>query len=230
MKKLGERIRAARIAAGLTQREVGDRFGIDRVNVTQWEAETTKPDADKLPALADVLKVSLDWLMTGVGPSPPVPAPKRNVKSIDDDPPANYRPPPDILGARDLPIFAAAEGGDGELVITTDPIEMVPRPWYLGEVRNGFGVIISGESMIEAYRPGDIAIVNPRLPFLRDEPHIFTNGEHASAHEYRATIKHLVGATAKEWQVKQFNPPKALTLAKAEWPVALRVVGKFNRR
>lgn len=130
------------------------------------------------------------------------------------------------LGARDLPVFAAVEGGDGDLVVSTEPVELVPRPWYLGEVKDGFGVIVTGESMYPAYEPGDTAIVNPRLPYMRGKIHIFT-AESENSH-FKATIKKLVGATDKHWKVEQFNPPKVFELDRSIWTNARRVVGKYN--
>lgn len=138
----------------------------------------------------------------------------------------HYRPPPQFLGARDLPVFAAVEGGVGDLEVSTEPVELVPRPWYLGEVKDGFAVIVTGESMVPAYNPGDMAIVNPRLPYMRDKIHIFTT-ETSNTH-YRATIKHLVGVTDKAWKVEQFNPRKTFELPRNEWTNARRVVGKYS--
>lgn len=137
-----------------------------------------------------------------------------------------YKPPPQFIGDRDLPVFAAVEGGTGDLDVSTEPVELVPRPWYLGEVRDGFAVIVTGESMVPAYNPGDMAIVNPRLPFMRDKIHIFT-AESSNTH-YKATIKHLVAVTPKVWKVEQFNPKKTFELPRDVWTHARRVVGKYS--
>lgn len=130
------------------------------------------------------------------------------------------------LGARDLPVFAAVEGGDGDLVVSTEPVDLVPRPWYLGEVKDGYGVIVTGESMYPAYEPGDTAIVNPRLPYMRGKIHIFT-AESENSH-FKATIKKLIGVTATHWKVEQFNPPHVFELDRKIWTNARRVVGKYN--
>lgn len=130
------------------------------------------------------------------------------------------------FGERDLPVYAAVEGGPGELVISTEPIDYVPRPWYLGQVREGYGVYVVGESMVPAYMPGDMAIVHPKMPVIINKTYIFTND--AQDGSFLGTIKRLVGQTATHWKVEQHNPHKAFLLSKAEWPKALRVVGKFE--
>jgi phage repressor protein C with HTH and peptisase S24 domain len=136
------------------------------------------------------------------------------------------RPPPEFLGALDLPVYAAAEGGPGEMVVSTDAIDFVPRPWFLKQVKDGYAVLVIGDSMEPAFEAGQMALVNPRLPALRGKDAIFVANEQHG--EFRATIKRLVQSTAEDWHVRQFNPPKEFKLSKQEWPKALRVVGKFD--
>ena len=140
-----------------------------------------------------------------------------------------YRPPPEFLGPRDFPIYASTEGGPGAMVVTNDVIEMVQRPWYMRDVP-GYGVLVVGESMDPAFRPGDIAIVNPKLPPIRGKNAIFVAGEDVG--EFRASIKEYQRQTSSSWFVRQHNPPegqeKDLELPKREWSKALRVVGKYE--
>lgn len=65
-----ERLRDGRKKAGLTQKAVAQHFKIARVSVTQWESGETRPDPDKLPSIATLYGVSLDWLMTEAGKGP----------------------------------------------------------------------------------------------------------------------------------------------------------------
>lgn len=143
---------------------------------------------------------------------------------------SGFRPPPDFFGDRDLPVYSAAEGGPGEMVVSTEAIEWVPRPWFMKEVKDGFAILIVGESMEPAYEPGDMAIVNPRLTPLRNKDAIFTTGEHGgvAGGEFKATIKRLVRSDAKSWHVRQFNEPREFVLERKDWPKALRVVGKLS--
>ncbi|MBA3241609.1 MAG: LexA family transcriptional regulator [Acidobacteria bacterium] len=139
---------------------------------------------------------------------------------------AGFRPPTEILGERDMKVFAAVEGGTGEMVVSTEPIDLVPRPWYMREVRDGYAILIVGESMIPVFEPGDIAVINPRLPPMRNKDVVLIADEGAG--EFRASIKRLVSATATHWNLEQFNPAKSLQWSKKSWPRALRVVGKFS--
>jgi transcriptional regulator with XRE-family HTH domain len=68
---LGEKIRQAREARGLTQADVAKTFGINKASVAGWEAGTSRPDVDKLLGLARALGVSVDSLL-GASESRPV--------------------------------------------------------------------------------------------------------------------------------------------------------------
>lgn len=137
---------------------------------------------------------------------------------------AVVRPPPEFLGERDLPVYAAVEGGPGEMVVSTDAIEMVPRPWFM-KGKQGYAVLVVGDSMEPEFEPGDYAIVNPHLQAVRGKSAIFVSGEEHG--EFRATIKRLVKATDREWHVRQFNPLRELELPRKDWTKALRVVGRY---
>ncbi|GMG89640.1 hypothetical protein Cmtc_08600 [Cupriavidus sp. TKC] len=63
--KMGTIIRTKRQALGLTLQQVADVFGISRGAVSSWERGDTRPDPDKLGALARTLKTSVDYLLTG---------------------------------------------------------------------------------------------------------------------------------------------------------------------
>jgi transcriptional regulator with XRE-family HTH domain len=70
-KKIGQRIRQARIASGFSQEDLGDALGVTRSSVSLWEKGRSFPDESNLTNLAEVLKVPQAYLETGVG-KPPV--------------------------------------------------------------------------------------------------------------------------------------------------------------
>ena len=61
-KMIGERIKAARKAKGLSQEQLGEKLDISFQAVSSWETGKFIPDSDHLPALAKALDISLDSL------------------------------------------------------------------------------------------------------------------------------------------------------------------------
>jgi len=180
--------------------------------------------ARSLPKLATALQMSLDELdrrLTGreaLNASPP---------RVDAFRP-EVIPGRELVGARDFPIYAAAEGGNGHLIVSFDAIEIVKRPAILEGVKGAYGLLIRGDSMIPAYRPGDMALIHPHLLPARDEDVILY--DHPPDGSAEAIIKHLVGWTDKEWILEQYNPKREWKEFKVDWPTCHRVVGKYARR
>lgn len=52
-------IRAARIAAGMTQQQLADALGISQVSVTRWETGEREPRVSTLNRIASVLGCNL---------------------------------------------------------------------------------------------------------------------------------------------------------------------------
>lgn len=63
----GDRLAAAREAAGLTQKELSQRMGIKTGTLRNWEEDLSEPRANRLSIFAGILGVSLSWLLTGEG-------------------------------------------------------------------------------------------------------------------------------------------------------------------
>lgn len=149
----------------------------------------------------------------------------------DGEPSAGiYRPPPTFMNERDtMPVFASAEGGEGAIIVSTSEIDRVPRPYTLEGINDAYAILITGESMVPAYEPGDFAWVNPRLPPQRDTDCILYELDGKTG-EGRASIKRLVSWTAKTWNLKQWNPKREFSLDRASWSQHHRVVGNFRRR
>jgi phage repressor protein C with HTH and peptisase S24 domain len=213
---VGTKIKEARERRGLSQEQLGDAVGLSQNAIAKVESGETK----RSRFLARIARA--------VGLDP---------KEVDPDVGdtailLNYRPPPEFLGERDLPVFTAAEGGPGEIILDVQPIDHVPRPWYLRGVRDGFAVVVSGESMLPVYEPGDMAIINPKAPIMRGKDAILLAGSPDVEGPTRASIKRITRWTAKEWFVHQFNPPEGqthdFTLARTAWPLGYRVVGKYT--
>jgi transcriptional regulator with XRE-family HTH domain len=71
MAALGARIKTAREMTGLTQRQLGDKFGVQSLQVSRWEIGSNGMKRPRLEALAKMAGVSVAWLMAGEQPAGP---------------------------------------------------------------------------------------------------------------------------------------------------------------
>ncbi|HTZ85566.1 MAG TPA: helix-turn-helix transcriptional regulator [Solirubrobacteraceae bacterium] len=73
---LGERVRELRKERGLTQAELGSKIGTDAGRISRYEGGRITPSLEALVRLADVLEVSVDYLVReGV--------PRRSLDGVD---------------------------------------------------------------------------------------------------------------------------------------------------
>lgn len=63
----GDRVAAAREAAGMEQNILARRLGVRINTLRNWENDMSEPRANRLSMLAGVLNVSMRWLITGEG-------------------------------------------------------------------------------------------------------------------------------------------------------------------
>lgn len=60
---IGEKIKTARTENGLTQEELAGKMMVSRQAITKWEADKGMPDVSNLKLLAQLLNVSVDYLL-----------------------------------------------------------------------------------------------------------------------------------------------------------------------
>ncbi|MHA6262722.1 helix-turn-helix domain-containing protein [Arenibacterium sp. CAU 1754] len=63
----GDRVLAAREAAGMSQAQLSRRLGVKKSTLAAWEDDLSEPRANKLSMMAGLLNVSIMWLLTGEG-------------------------------------------------------------------------------------------------------------------------------------------------------------------
>jgi transcriptional regulator with XRE-family HTH domain len=62
-KAIGQRLKAARNAAGLTQQQVADKLSLVKATISSWEVGSNQPDLSYLKQLAKLYGVSADALL-----------------------------------------------------------------------------------------------------------------------------------------------------------------------
>lgn len=208
----GEIIRRERERREWSQADLGNRVGISQPAIKKIEDGETL-HSKFLPKIAQVLGLDLAAIDLSLSAQP--------------EPATGFVPEVKIIApGRDFPVYSAAEGGPGEILRSTDPVDWQPRPAPVAQVRGAYGLYVVGSSMTPEYRPGDIAIINPNLPQVGDEVYVFYAELDGEA---RASIKHLRRATTDNWLVSQHNPAKDFSMSRKEWQWAHRVVGKYSR-
>lgn len=125
-------------------------------------------------------------------------------------------------------IYASAEDGEGVLVLSSEPVDFARPPSYMANEDSLYGVVVEGESMSRAYRPGDTIWINPNQRERRDEPCLFRRHDEATG-EAKAMIRWLVSYTTDKWFVETLNPVAQHEVSRKDWPDCYRILGKKNR-
>lgn len=117
--------------------------------LTGW-LNTGRIAKESLAAIANKLKVDLDWLITGDGlPNKP--------KSLTVE--NNVLAAPNLGGLAPLISWVQAGSFTESHVEITDDMDFYPRP--AGSSENTFVLKVVGESMIDEYKPGTLIFVDP---------------------------------------------------------------------
>lgn len=125
-----------------------------------------------------------------------------------------------------LEVWASAEGREGTMLISTDPIDYIIRPAGL-PARGSFAVYLIGDLMAPALETGDQLFVSPNKPARSGADCLFA--QELDDGTLLAFPARLVDQTADSWRVQQFNPSKEFDLDRRSWPKAWPIVGKMNR-
>lgn len=123
----------------------------------------------------------------------------------------------------DIPVWAsvAAGDGDGEMILTSEPIDFIRRSERTANVRDPFAFHVVGDSMLERLAQGDQVVINPAMPLLPMTDCVFIHqGEDGMMY---GLVKRLVRATGDTWKVRQLNPPRDYELSRRKWTKAYRV-------
>lgn len=235
----GEMIKAAIKEKRTSQREIARKLGISESAVSQWVADGTYPDRQNLQPLCELL--GLDYVameradyerqkeLNRIAAAEPhllnrmmgaaeKAAFRKGVASVSA--PSIAPPSPT------LPVWASAEGGDGAMIINSDPIDSIARPEGL-TARDAFSVYLVGDSMSPAYEHGDRLFINPSLPAWGGADCLFMQA--GSDGTYLGLAKRLIRPATQKWRVRQFNPAKDFDLERKQWAYAWPIVGKMNR-
>lgn len=63
MKIVAQRIKELRKNCKLSQQELGDKLGVGKTTISNWENEYSTPDADSLVRLSNILDTTTDYIL-----------------------------------------------------------------------------------------------------------------------------------------------------------------------
>lgn len=198
--------------------ELSERARIPLAELLGVPEEQLRGPSNKLPK-RDYVKVNGSSRESVIAGSSAVPIP------LSNDQAARILPGADLFAGNDLPVFGTAQGGQGALIVTHGPVDWVARPTVLLRVQDGYGMIVTGDSMAPEHKSGSTALVNPHLPPRVGDSCVFRS--HDDDGTVHAVIKELRGETEAVWKVRQHNPHKDYTLKKAEWQICHKTVGNY---
>lgn len=163
-----DRIRQTRMSRKLTQQQLGDRIGVTKATVSQWEKGDYSPSGQNLYNLAKALGVSAEWLLSGKGePDKPL---FQNVESTarQDD--------------HKVPVLSYVQAGHWreahEISDIDGGVEYITTDLELGEF--AFSLRIQGDSMTPEFGEGDVVIIDPDVAPLPGDYVVAQNGHEST--------------------------------------------------
>lgn len=146
--EFGQRLRAARTAAKMTQKVLANKVGIGQSTIA--ELEKTANGSSHVPVIAAALKCSALWLATGEG-------------SMKDGFDQNVTPV--SLGMRPYPVISHVQAGAlKEIAVPYGPGDGFDVEYGDDDASQwSFFLEIEGDSMQPEFRPGDRVLIDPDL-------------------------------------------------------------------
>jgi SOS-response transcriptional repressor LexA len=141
---LGEKLRSAREARGLTLEQVAQALRVSRQSVHFWETDETRPRHKRIEEIAELYQVDKSWLLLdNAEPTQPLSRAPEQAQQQRAVPVINFVQAGAWTGV-------AEDVGGGEVVVTDLPVG--PR---------AFALIVKGLSMVPAMHPQDKVVVDP---------------------------------------------------------------------
>ena len=127
---IGKRIAHLRKQRGLTQEELSEKLNVSAQAVSKWENDQSCPDILLLPALARLLGVTVDELLSGERPQPMRLVPEAERKPIDE-----------------LMVYINVADVDGEVTKITLPVAMLRSAMELNGGKAEFKIGLESGNM-----------------------------------------------------------------------------------
>lgn len=201
-------------------RRATGKTSLTRGSVGNWELDKGI-DLDNLQLVADMVPVSIDWILRNSG----VPPDEALLRAHGEELRRKHLPPEPVeaIGVEDRGSFpesvvlygtvAASMLGRGAFLMSEEPIGTLPMmPGLMGE-KGVYGLIVKGDSMYPMFSDGDpIYVSSVRQPHKND---VVVVQERDSANgQPQGFVKLYQRETSAKLFTRQFNPDSAVIFEK----------------
>lgn len=226
---LHTRIKQARQDIEMSQTNLGARLGVSHAAVSSWEKGRSKPSSGKFEKLAEVLGVTVNWLMTGKidaeNEKTRLSPRKKSLQSELDIGSIQFH---QFDHENRLPVRGARAGDGGIVVSKRAAIDWVDRPERLKDVADAYALYVLNDSMEPKYRQGDLLLIDPHKP-PRTLDYIVIVKEQDDD-EMVILVKQLVERDDDGMLVRQFSPRLDFRISTDEIDAVHLVVGNYESR
>jgi len=188
---IGERIRKARLEAGLTQEELAKLIKVKRSTIGMYEAEKNEPSLSMICLIAQALGKSVSWFFgeeERVGSAHQIITEIKEIKTI-----LKGLEPEGIR--RKIPLLGSIPASDWDYREQADVKTLVPNPFEHAD----FALRVQGDSMSPTIQHGDIVYVR-RTQSFRHKSVVVAINEHREV-----TLKRVL-LRRGEWVLAADNP------------------------
>lgn len=158
--RLAQKVKQARIEAGLSQEDLGKLLHYSGGNISRVENGQGGIDVSDLPKWANALGKPVEWFLSDSKDQPVGPRPMEVILKE-----AERRM--EMLNVVEVPIMGRAPAGTPDLrEQVIEGYEAIPRAWLTNAGKNVFAVYVNGESLAgDDLHDGDLVLVDPDAPF-----------------------------------------------------------------
>lgn len=211
---LGDRIRNRRKELKLTQKDLATALkGVSHVAISQWESNTTKPNAENILDLSTVLQCEISWLLRGNGESNVVPA---------------------SIGMTKIPLISYIQAGQwtgiDDFRETCGDYEYILTDLDVSD--DAFALEIKGDSMTPDFLEGDVVIIDPNEPPHAGEFVAAINGSYEATFKKYRLLGEIDNFGREHFELIALNPdyPKLSTLKQEIRIIGTMVEHRIYRR
>lgn len=200
---LGERLREAREAKGLSQPELALRVQMSQQGIAAIESGGSKRPR-KLRELAKALGRSEDWLL---GESDAASGLQSEEPPIEPEPNASFPPNYKPFHGKLIPLLGqTSAGANGRFHLNGQEVGLVFCPPVLDGVKGAYAVLVYGDSMEPKFEAGETVWLHPYLPVRRGDYVVAQISGEDDFAEPGSYIKQFVSMSASKLTLRQFNP------------------------